>query len=84
MHVEPLIPMINRIGAFFEGQPNREAAIKAIADHIRLFWEPRMRRSILAFLDQHPGGKSSEHELLPIVVTALTTYKDELEPQSAV
>lgn len=84
MHVEPLIPMINRIGAFFEAQPNHDKAVKAVADHVRLFWEPRMRRSILDYLERYPDGKSPKHELLPIVVTALTEFKDQLQPQSTV
>ncbi|AQS51939.1 formate dehydrogenase [Paenalcaligenes hominis] len=84
MHVDPLIPMLNQIGAFFEAQPNPDASTKAVADHVRLFWEPRMRESILRFLDQYPEGKSSEHELLPIVVNALTTYREELTPSSRV
>ncbi len=84
MHVDPLIPMLNRIGTFFEAQPNPEAATKAVADHVRLFWEPRMRHSILDFLGQHPDGKSPKHELLPIVVQALTQYRDELTPRSTV
>lgn len=81
MHVDPLIPMLNQIGAFFQSQPNSDASTKAVADHVRLFWEPRMRASILAFLDDHPDGKSPKHELLPIVVSALQTYRAELNPR---
>ncbi len=84
MHVEPLIPMLNQIGTFFQAQPNPEASTKAVADHVRLFWEPRMRHSILAYLDDYPDGKSPEHELLPIVVTALQTYRTEITPQSVI
>lgn len=84
MQVDPLIPMLNQIGAFFEAQPDPQASTKAVADHVRLFWEPRMRESILQFLEQYPEGKSPEHELLPIVVNALTTYRHELTPSSRV
>lgn len=81
MHVDSLIPMLNQIGTFFQSQPNLEASTQAVADHIRLFWEPRMRASILTFLDEYPDGKSPEHELLPIVVSALHTYRTELSPR---
>lgn len=81
MQVDPLIPMINRIGAFFQTQPNHTEAVQAIADHVRLFWEPRMRSSIFDYLSSHPKGKSSEYELLPIVVEALHTYREQLEPK---
>ncbi|RQR21294.1 formate dehydrogenase, partial [Burkholderia sp. Bp9143] len=41
-----LIDMANQIGAFFESMPDREEALSGIAEHIRRFWEPRMRRAL--------------------------------------
>ena len=38
-----LVRMANRIGEFFEAMPEREEALQGIAEHIRKFWEPRMR-----------------------------------------
>jgi formate dehydrogenase subunit delta len=32
--------------------PDRKRAMGDIADHIRKFWEPRMRRQILEYLDE--------------------------------
>uniref|UniRef100_UPI001A8D0527 formate dehydrogenase subunit delta n=1 Tax=Trinickia mobilis TaxID=2816356 RepID=UPI001A8D0527 len=51
MNQEHLIVMANQIGEFFESMPDREEALAGVADHIRRFWEPRMRRAILAALD---------------------------------
>ena len=47
--VEKLAMMANQIA---RNVPVRgeEAAITATADHIRRFWDPRMRASILAYL----------------------------------
>ncbi|HET8996553.1 MAG TPA: formate dehydrogenase subunit delta [Acetobacteraceae bacterium] len=42
--------MANQIGKFFAHQKH-DAAVAAIEDHIRRFWDPRMRRTIIAGLD---------------------------------
>ncbi|MCA3787073.1 formate dehydrogenase subunit delta, partial [Burkholderia sp.] len=55
MDHEHLIDMANQIGAFFESMPDRDEALAGIADHIRRFWEPRMRRALLAALDDPSG-----------------------------
>ncbi|MCC7271115.1 MAG: formate dehydrogenase subunit delta [Alphaproteobacteria bacterium] len=46
MSPEKLVHMANQIAAFFAGQHGDAAA--ATADHLAKFWEPRMRRDILA------------------------------------
>ncbi len=52
---EPLIRMANDIGKFF--RPQGEArAIEGIAKHIRLYWEPRMKKQIFAHLDEGGAG----------------------------
>jgi formate dehydrogenase subunit delta len=40
--------MANDIGAFFESQPDKAEAAKGVALHLRRFWDPRMRRQIVA------------------------------------
>jgi len=42
--------MANQIGKFFAHEPE-DKAVAAINDHIRKFWDPRMRKQILAELD---------------------------------
>jgi formate dehydrogenase subunit delta len=42
--------MANQIGRFFAHQ-KEEQAVASINDHIRKFWDPRMRRQILEDLD---------------------------------
>jgi formate dehydrogenase subunit delta len=41
--------MANQIGKFFAHKPH-DKAVASIADHIRKFWNPRMRSAILAHL----------------------------------
>lgn len=54
MSSEKLVMMANQIGAFFGSQKHGDA-VAAIADHLKKFWEPRMRQQILAHLDA--GGE---------------------------
>lgn len=80
MKLDHLIEMANQIGQFFESMPDREEAQAGIADHIRRFWEPRMRRTLLAALD---GGRAREEGLSEIVETALKLHREALTPAEA-
>lgn len=44
---EKLIQQANQIASFFAAQ-GEVRAVPAIADHIRKFWDPEMRRKFLA------------------------------------
>jgi formate dehydrogenase subunit delta len=59
MSPDRLIYMANQIGKFFESQ-GRDKAVPGIADHIRKFWDPRMRTRILARLDAGGTGLDPE------------------------
>ena len=48
MNVEQLTKMVNDIAAFFESESGHEKAIDDVATHMRRFWDPRMRREIVA------------------------------------
>ena len=56
MEPESLVKMANQIGTFFEAMPDRAEALDGIAQHIKRFWDPRMRRALLAHVDH--GGES--------------------------
>lgn len=56
MNNDNLIRMVNRIGAFFAAMPDRDEAMHDIAQHVRRFWEPRMRKQLLAHLDTQQGS----------------------------
>jgi formate dehydrogenase subunit delta len=48
MPLEKLTYMANQIGKFFAAY-QEDAAISGIADHLRRFWDPRMRVAIIAY-----------------------------------
>jgi formate dehydrogenase subunit delta len=54
MSPDKLVYMANQIGKFFAHQPE-EKAVAGIADHLRKFWDPRMRKAILEHLAD--GGR---------------------------
>jgi len=56
MHTENLVRMVNQIGTFFEAMPDRAAALEEMAQHIRKFWEPRMRKQLLEHVDSSGEG----------------------------
>lgn len=63
-----LVYMANQIGKFFTSQGGGKA-VPGIADHIKKFWDPRMRSAILAHLEAGGAG------LDPEVKDAVTTLK---------
>ena len=73
-----LIRMANQIGAFFEAEPDRAAALEGIAGHIKRFWDPRMRRELLTWLDEHDA-----EGLAPVVADAIRAHRDRLAPHAA-
>jgi len=78
MDTHNLIVMANRIGDFFVAQPDRDEALAGIAEHLRKFWEPRMRSEILGVL-----GTDAAAELDEIVAAALTKHRAQLQPAAA-
>ena len=68
MSPERLAYMANQIGKFFAHR-QESAAAADIADHLRKFWDPRMRKQIVAMLDE-PGN-----ELDPTVRKAVESLR---------
>jgi formate dehydrogenase subunit delta len=58
MNTDHLTKMANEISAFFEFESGREQAVDDVAGHMRRFWDPRMRREIIAHLQQGGAGLS--------------------------
>ena len=73
MNPKTLVHMANRIGEFFQAMPDRDEALQGVATHIRKFWDPRMRRELLAYVDQQAGDGLSE-----LVLTALREHRSTL------
>lgn len=65
-----LVYMANQIGKFFESQGNGKA-VPGIAEHIKKFWDPRMRSAILAHLEK--GGAGLDPDVKDAVMTLRKT-----------
>lgn len=66
MDIRKLVKMANDIGTFFDADPDRAAAAEGVVNHLARFWEPRMRRELLAHVEK-TGGE----DLRPLVREAL-------------
>ena len=55
MSPDKLVYMANQIGKFFVAQ-GEEKAVPQIADHLAKFWDPRMRKAIIAHLEAGGTG----------------------------
>jgi len=55
MNIEHLVTMANQIGTFFEAEAEREEAANNIANHLKKFWDPRMRRQIVTHVEENNG-----------------------------
>jgi formate dehydrogenase subunit delta len=50
-----LVYMANQIGKFFQSQ-GHDKEVSGVAEHIRKFWDPRMRKGIFEHLDTGGAG----------------------------
>ena len=75
MDAHKLVKMVNEIASFFEAEPDRNAALEAVAGHLKRFWDPRMRREIVRFVDEQGGEGLKETALL-----AIRTHREKLLP----
>jgi formate dehydrogenase subunit delta len=58
MKVEPLIAWANDIATFFDTSTDKEAAIEGVRHHMSRFWDPRMRRAMIAHVQAGGAGLS--------------------------
>jgi formate dehydrogenase subunit delta len=59
MNVERLVAMANDIAAFFAAEPDPQTGAEQVANHLRRFWEPRMREAISRHLATGGAGLSA-------------------------
>jgi len=48
--------MANDIGNFFNAEPDKTAGAQSVANHIKRYWDPRMRREIVAHYREKGGA----------------------------
>ena len=58
MNIERLVAMANDISRYFESDPDQAAGAAGVADHLKRFWEPGMRKQMAAHLVA--GGEGLE------------------------
>jgi formate dehydrogenase subunit delta len=68
-----LVKMANQIASFFEAEPDRAVMLEGVAGHLKRFWDPRMRRELLRWQDEH-GGEG----LKDSVRAAIAAHRDKL------
>ena len=71
-----LVYMANQIGRFFVSQGG-DAAVAGTAEHIKKFWDPRMREAIFRHIEQGGDG------LDPHVRAALDSLKTKSATKTA-
>ncbi|MBN8907459.1 MAG: formate dehydrogenase subunit delta [Rhodospirillales bacterium] len=64
MSPDKLVRMVNQIATFFRSQ-DEASAPAMVADHLEKFWEPRMRKAIVAH------GRAGGSGLDPIAARAV-------------
>lgn len=72
MSSERLVHMANQISLFFESQPVREEAVAGVLDHLKRFWDPRMRDAIVKHAE---SGGEGLRELAGAAVARLATER---------
>ena len=78
MDIQQLVKMANNIASFFEAEPDVAKGAKSVADHLKNFWDPRMRREILTYVDEQKGAG-----LKQVVLDALRKHRLEIAPKES-
>lgn len=68
-----LVKMANQIGTFFASMPDHEEGLEGLASHLKKFWDPRMRKALLAKID----AKEID-DIDDIVLSAIQKYRSML------
>ncbi|MGK0297088.1 MAG: formate dehydrogenase subunit delta [Gammaproteobacteria bacterium] len=72
MNIDNLVEMANDIGSYFKSEPDHEEAVNGVYNHMDKFWEVRMQRQIVNYVEQ--GG----NDLAPFVAEAVSRLKSSI------
>lgn len=75
MDIENLVKMANNIGEFFSAEPDADAGVNGVADHLRRFWESRMRTAII---QHHQAGGAGLSAIVKAAVARLAAERQGL------
>ena len=56
MNIDLLIKMANQISEFFQGVSASDQAAADVATHLTRYWDPRMRKQIVAYCEERHGA----------------------------
>jgi formate dehydrogenase subunit delta len=56
VNIDLLIKMTNEIGEFFAGTTDAQQAARDVANHLKRYWEPRMRAQMIDYYEQRQGA----------------------------
>jgi formate dehydrogenase subunit delta len=72
MTPEVMVHKANQIALFWAPYPHDEGAA-GVANHLRMFWEPRMRRQLVSYVE---SGGAGLHTLVIEAVRRLVEARD--------
>ncbi|MFJ5296554.1 formate dehydrogenase subunit delta [Pseudomonas sp. SLFW] len=52
-----LIKMVNQIAKYFATEPDQEAAVLGVRNHIQMFWTPGMKKELVALQAANHGAE---------------------------
>jgi len=65
MDIHHLVKMANDISGFFASNPDHEAAVQSTSQHLKSFWDPRMRNQLIGH------GRRDDCDLSPLAREAV-------------
>ena len=74
MSPDRLAYMANQIARFFAHCPE-DAAVAEVAEHLRKFWDPRMRTQIIAMLVEAEKSPSAANQLNTVAQKAVAILR---------
>ena len=77
MNIDLLIKMANEIGDFFTGASDPQQASRDVANHLKRYWDPRMRREIVSC------WRAGAPELTPVARAAVALLAAQAGAQGA-
>ena len=76
MERDTLVRMANQIAFFFEPYPEGDA-VAGVRDHIEKFWDPAMRRELMAIDAVQPAEHATLHPLVHKCIAGLRQHSTE-------
>ena len=78
MDADTLVRLANGIGEFFDAMPDRQEALDGVANHLKRYWAPTMRRELLSAF-----ASGQAPALHPLVAQALQQRRAVVLPADA-